>query len=186
MIKNTKKLSVYDRHYRKENYFGEPYAALKEFFEMQSRGLKKGSVCDLGAGQGRDSLYIASLGFDVTAVDLSVVGLQKITEQNEDIVVVEKDIYEYDTAGFDYVLLDNMLHLYQKNFDREKKLIDEICHKLPTGGVLINCMVKSLRTEKIFKKIMDDSEFSFKILDECYTDYPEFESTFYFIALQKV
>src|SRR6266436_852155 len=36
-----------------------------------------GRVLDLGCGEGRDSVYFASCGFDVTALDLSNEGLKK-------------------------------------------------------------------------------------------------------------
>src|SRR5215469_1976140 len=40
------------------------------------RGLR---VLDLGAGEGSDSIRLALLGHDVTAVDISKVGAEKIT-----------------------------------------------------------------------------------------------------------
>lgn len=38
--------------------------------------LDPGSAVDLGAGEGRNALWLASLGWEVTAVDFSAVGLQ--------------------------------------------------------------------------------------------------------------
>ena len=38
--------------------------------------LNPGSAVDLGAGEGRNALWLASLGWEVTAVDFSSVGLQ--------------------------------------------------------------------------------------------------------------
>lgn len=40
--------------------------------------LSSGSVLDLGAGDGRQALYLASKGFAVTAVDVSEAGLDKL------------------------------------------------------------------------------------------------------------
>lgn len=42
---------------------------------------KLGSVIDLGAGDGRNSLFLASKGFQVTAVDISPIGIRKIEER---------------------------------------------------------------------------------------------------------
>ncbi|MCU1578404.1 MAG: Methyltransferase type 11 [Rhodoglobus sp.] len=39
-------------------------------------GLDPGSAVDLGAGEGRNALWLASLGWEVTAVDFSAVGLE--------------------------------------------------------------------------------------------------------------
>ncbi|MBT3940602.1 methyltransferase domain-containing protein [Candidatus Woesearchaeota archaeon] len=41
---------------------------------------KSGSVLDVGAGEGRNALYLASKGFDVTAMDISTVGISKIEQ----------------------------------------------------------------------------------------------------------
>ena len=38
--------------------------------------LEPGTAVDLGAGEGRNALWLASLGWEVTAVDFSAVGLQ--------------------------------------------------------------------------------------------------------------
>lgn len=44
--------------------------------QMRDRMPASGKVIDLGAGQGRNALYLASLGLDVLAVDQSDVGLR--------------------------------------------------------------------------------------------------------------
>lgn len=43
---------------------------------MRDRMPKSGTAIDLGSGQGRNALYLASLGLDVLAVDQSDVGLR--------------------------------------------------------------------------------------------------------------
>ncbi len=46
----------YDKYYKDEKYFGEPYKGLVEFFKSYS---PKGTVLDLGCGQGRDAVALA-------------------------------------------------------------------------------------------------------------------------------
>jgi tellurite methyltransferase len=46
----------------------------KEVIALLPRG---GRVLDLGCGEGRDSVYFAACGFDVTALDVSAHGLKK-------------------------------------------------------------------------------------------------------------
>jgi len=41
---------------------------------------KNGSVLELGAGEGRNTLFLASNGFEVKAIDISDVGVRKIQE----------------------------------------------------------------------------------------------------------
>lgn len=45
--------------------------------EMAGRLPKRGRALDIGAGEGRNALFLASLGLDVLAVDQSAVGMQK-------------------------------------------------------------------------------------------------------------
>jgi cyclopropane fatty-acyl-phospholipid synthase-like methyltransferase len=44
---------------------------------MASRLPRSGRALDIGAGEGRNALFLASLGLDVLAVDQSAVGMQK-------------------------------------------------------------------------------------------------------------
>lgn len=72
--------------YIKENYerlwaksldqssYGKP----TELVIKLADSLSSGNVLDLGAGDGRQALYLASKGFAVTAVDLSQAGLNKL------------------------------------------------------------------------------------------------------------
>lgn len=46
------------------------------FLASSLEGLKPGRALDIGMGQGRNSLYLASLGWDVTGVDISAKGIE--------------------------------------------------------------------------------------------------------------
>jgi 2-polyprenyl-3-methyl-5-hydroxy-6-metoxy-1,4-benzoquinol methylase len=64
-----------------ERYAGEELAygeAANEFLVSQAARLPSvGRALDIGAGEGRNALYLASRGLDVLAVDQSDVGMQK-------------------------------------------------------------------------------------------------------------
>jgi SAM-dependent methyltransferase len=64
-----------------QRYAGEALvygAAPNDFLrEMADRLPKAGKALDIGAGEGRNALFLASLGLDVLAVDQSIVGMQK-------------------------------------------------------------------------------------------------------------
>jgi len=49
--------------------------APSEFVVEAARGLKPGTALDLGSGQGRNAVYLAGKGWDVTALDISQAGL---------------------------------------------------------------------------------------------------------------
>jgi len=48
-----------------------------QFVEAHLAELEPGTAIDLGAGEGRNAVWLARLGWDVTAVDFSQVGLDK-------------------------------------------------------------------------------------------------------------
>lgn len=70
-----------ERYASDELVYGD---APNEFLaEMAGRFPKGGAALDIGAGEGRNALFLASLGFDVLAVDQSAVGMQKAQRRAE-------------------------------------------------------------------------------------------------------
>ena len=66
--------NLYDNN---SNYFGlEPSDGLIEF--LQCNNISFGTIIDIGAGEGRNSIYLAKEGFDVIAVEKSKIGCEKI------------------------------------------------------------------------------------------------------------
>ncbi len=68
----------YNRIYaaRKEHTYGEgkPERCVSRILDYRDSG----SVLDVGAGDGRNAIFLASRGFNVKAVDISEVGLEKL------------------------------------------------------------------------------------------------------------
>lgn len=176
-------MEIYDKYYREGYCFGEPYRQLIEFFEkLPSRGM----LCDLGAGQGRDSIPLANMGYEVSAVDVSEVGIKQIKSVDSNIHGIVADIYTFPVNNFDIVLMDSMLHFYKNDYEKEKQLVERICSELKDGALFANCLLKSKKNEKLLKKIIEDSGIMFEILVEEYADYPEADCQFHFLVIQKV
>ncbi len=86
-----------------------------QFVETELGGLSPGLALDLAAGEGRNSLWLAERGWEVTAVDFSLVGLDKGRElqarhehgRDMHIDWVHADALTYDPgpARFDLVLV---------------------------------------------------------------------------------
>lgn len=68
-------------------YGDQPSAPLAAFLS-QAGG--KGLAYDLAAGAGRDTLALATAGYDVTAIDLSSRGLERITERADSAGLAKK------------------------------------------------------------------------------------------------
>lgn len=71
-----------------------------EFLKQQVGKLPKGNILCLADGEGRNSVYLATLGYDVTAVDSSDVGLAKAqklaAEKGVTITTQVADLADYD------------------------------------------------------------------------------------------
>ena len=164
-------MSSYDKQYKTVNLFGEPYPELIDFFSTHT---KRGKLLDLGSGQGRDAIPIARLGYNVTAIDKSKVGIkQMILKSQKEVLKIQgyvEDIYKYnDFNKYDFILLDSMFHFYKKDKNKEIGLIKRIIHNSKIGAVIVFCIqdtgkkVEILdKTIKITKKAIVLKELTFK------------------------
>lgn len=84
-------------------------------------GLPPGRALDLGCGEGRNAIWLAENGWDVTAVDFSTVGIEKArrlaANRGVSVAWVVADLLEYrpKPGSFDLVFL-TFIHLARKNF----------------------------------------------------------------------
>lgn len=134
--------SSYDQYYQTENLFGEPYPVLMAFF---AEYFKKGKVLDLGCGQGRDAIALAKLGYAVTGIDHSKVGIEQMNHvaktYNLDLVGQVEDIYAFENfEEFDFILLDSMFHFTKKDRKKEVGLIKKIISKCKSTCVVVVCI----------------------------------------------
>ncbi len=167
---------TYDKYYETENLFGEPYPELIQFF---AEFPVKGKVLDLGCGQGRDAIALARLGYSVTGIDNSRVGIDQMNEigQNEKLKLVGQvgDIYAFDDfSEFEIVLLDSMFHFAKKDKAKEIGLIKKIISEIKIGCLIVVCIqdigdkVQTLNQAIDFKeryKRLVDQEFKYVFED---------------------
>ena len=86
-----------------------------QFVERELDGLRPGRAVDVAAGEGRNALWLAERGWEVTAVDFSLTGLDKGRElqtrhpRGRDLHIdwVHADVLEHDLGhgAFDLALL---------------------------------------------------------------------------------
>lgn len=148
---------VYDKHYKTENLFGEPYPELIDFF---SNYPTKGKVLDLGCGQGRDVIPIARLGYEVLGIDNSKVGISQLNQigQNEKLNIKAQvaDIFRFnDFNDFDFVLLDSMFHFLKKDKEKETNLIKTTIEKVKNGCLIIVCIQDTGNKVNILNDTLD-------------------------------
>jgi len=93
---------MWDQRYNEEGfaYGTEPNHFLKAEYHRIPKG---GRVLCLAEGEGRNAVFLAKQGYDVTAVDQSVVGLKKAeafaAQQGVKISTVVADLNDYDFSN---------------------------------------------------------------------------------------
>jgi len=101
----------WDRRYREsERLWSENANALLVAFAAE---LPPGRALDIGAGEGRNAIWLAKAGWDVTALDVSRVGLeraaQRASEEGVELECVVGDWREYASgAPLDLVVISFM------------------------------------------------------------------------------
>ena len=95
---------------------GKPSAAVLKVASKLSAGIK---ALDLGCGEGRDALYLASLGFQTSAIDISESGIEKLKyvaiKMGLDIDVSICDMRRYKFPHhFDLIVCQGCLHLIKR------------------------------------------------------------------------
>ena len=132
-------LSFDDTYKDTKDMFGKPCKELQDYFTNRT---SKGAVLDLGCGQGRDALFLALVGYNVTAVDSSKVGvaqmLDKANEQNLKIHGLVGDILDiHIEEKFDVILFDMVLHAFET--PKQTELLQKYSNNASKDGFM--CIV---------------------------------------------
>ncbi len=114
---------MWDQRYNVQEYiYGtKPNDFLKDNVSVLSKGsflpkesfLPKGKLLSLAEGEGRNAVYLAKLGFQVTAVDSSSVGINKakqLAKENKvDIEFIQSDLGEFNFGNEQW---DNVISIF--------------------------------------------------------------------------
>lgn len=134
--------SVYDRN--PHMYGADPSAPARHALEVfTSRGAR--TVLELGAGHGRDALWLASQGMRVHAADFSATALDQLTRTAEEQGLAERTHTHLHDARTPLPLADgsvdavyaHMLLCMALTTEQIHALMDEIGRVLRSGGTLV-------------------------------------------------
>jgi len=114
---------------------GKPSWKVVDIASKMKPGL---TALDLGCGEGRNALYLASIGFITSAVDISVSGIQKLntvaSDLNLNIDAIVCDMREYQfNKEFDLIVCQGCLHLIKR--DEWQKVIADMKQSTSKGGI---------------------------------------------------
>lgn len=182
------KKSVYDKYYINEIYFGDPCPELIRFFKEYQ---PKGTVLDLGCGQGRDAISIGKMGFRVIGVDISKLGIDQINQKAKalrlGVLGVVEDLYEYTIDSFiDIILMDSILHFYQRDRERETSLLNRLLSEIRVGGIICNVMLNGHQRINLIRKIIEESEYSFEVIEDHLINCPDLKADYHMMVVKKI
>ena len=120
-----------ERYDRNMYIYGKEPAA---FLKQKMGGLKKGKVLVLAMGEGRNAVYLAQNGFDVTGVDISEVAIEKCNrlaeERNTVVNAVVADLTDYDMGKEQFDLITKFYYY-------EPSIFPQIIDALKPGGMFV-------------------------------------------------
>jgi SAM-dependent methyltransferase len=129
---------MWDDRYSEEGfaYGTEPNDFLVEAYSSIP---PNGKVLCLAEGEGRNAVFLAQQGFNVTAVDLSSVGLKKATElataNNVSIETIQADLADFDLGENQW---DGIVSIWAHTPESiRSQLHSRVIHALKPGGVFI-------------------------------------------------
>lgn len=151
----------YDTYYQTKNLFGDPYPELIEFY---SKIEEKGKLLDLGCGQGRDAIPLAKLGFSVTGIDHSKVGIDQLNKiaKRERLPLIGKvgDIYNYPgIEQFNHILLDSMFHFGAKEKAKEINFLNRLFEQSGPDTLITICIQKNAKKVEILESVIRRNQF---------------------------
>ena len=150
LIKKEQEMSIrtnYEKWYEGDDYYWglEPGKFLDELIRLCPPSVGK-TVLDIGCGEGKDAVYMAEKGYDVTAFDLTENGIRKTKalaeNRNVAIDAYVDDINSFETEKrFDIIYSTGTV---QYLFEENKKAFFEKIRQItkPDGIVFINVFVE--------------------------------------------
>lgn len=110
-----------------------------DFLQQQAARIPAGRVLCLAEGEGRNAVHLAKLGYQVTAVDSSAVGLAKArqlaTQHQVSITTIAADLTDHDitTTQWDGIV---SISAHLPPVIRQR-IHQQIVHSLSPGGILL-------------------------------------------------
>lgn len=121
----------WDERYRREEGPEGPADLLLEQASLLPEG---GRALDVAMGTGRNALYLASLGFRVTGIDISAVAVarcrQRARARGLSLTAIVADLEQYQLPLAEYDLIVNFYYL-------QRSLAGPLVAALKPGGVLV-------------------------------------------------
>lgn len=119
-----------DKQRWNERYLDNPMPqSVSPFVEKYIEHARVGHAIDIACGTGRNTHYLADMGFIVDAVDISDYALNKVRKSST-INKIDTDLDKYNLTPNKYDLIINVNYL-------NRRLVSQMKDALKSGGVLM-------------------------------------------------
>ena len=124
----------WDKQHADSTDAAPPANFLRQVFATDAWQLPRGRALDIACGKGRNTLYLAELGFEVAAMDISAVALDEARKRagskqlRIDWRQTDLDVVQLEESGFDLVVNFNYL---------QRSLIRQIKRAVKVSGYVI-------------------------------------------------
>jgi len=140
-------LHKYQSEYENSNgcfWDTKPASYVRLFLEKYGKDIYGKQVLDLGAGEGKNAVYLANLGAEVTAVDVSPVALGRFSQQpnfancSDRIKYINQDMTDADfsRSSFDIIVAYGVLHCLD-SAEQVFQMVNRISNWLNPAGFFI-------------------------------------------------
>lgn len=103
------------------------------FVESRLEDVEPGVGLDLASGEGRNAIWLAERGWDMTAVDFSSVAVERGRELSDSVEFIVADVFEWESdRAFDLILIAYL----QVDAERLRGLVERAIGWLAPGGEL--------------------------------------------------
>lgn len=173
---------MWQREYEKKGFYwgSKPEKGLKEVLKYTKRGI----ALDIGAGEGRNSIFLAKNEFEVEAIDKIEEGLEKCKKNAEKynlpIKTKVSDIKKLRFRKNKYSLVLSIATLDFFRFSEIKKLFPRIKGSMKKGGILY--FVCFSTKDPVFKK----SRGKLKIIEKNTFYFPKFKTFRHFFEKKEL
>ena len=159
---------MYDRKYDNKEET-DPRSVVTYFVDKYLTQSK--SCLDLGSGAGRHSKYLAEKGMDVTAIDLSEIGVEKTKEvlksfPNSKVLIGDIHNLPFENESFDSLVCNRVLDYNDDN--GLEVAFAEIERVVKSGGIVlitVRSVSQQPKPEEILISENDEHAKSFKVVD---------------------
>jgi tellurite methyltransferase len=124
----------WDRQHAERQGREQPALFLRQVFDNHLVDITAGRALDIACGSGRNALFLAEKGFEVTGIDISAVALahaeQRAKQKSLSILWRQADLENYTLEAAAYDLIVNIDYL-------QRSLLPAITAALKLGGFVI-------------------------------------------------